>query len=68
MLAWCRREGTDRVSTRAVQQFGPCGLRDKAVMAEAVKELAALGRARLALDGKRRAIEINPALLAGEAP
>jgi hypothetical protein len=44
----CRREGTDKVPTREIQWNGPGGLRDKAVILEAVKELAELGRARLA--------------------
>jgi len=64
MLDWCRREGTDKVSTRQIQQFGPGGLRDKSAYTEAVKELAELGRARLVQDGKKKSVQINPALLA----
>ena len=67
MLAWCRRENTDKVPTREVQQFGPGGLRDKATYLQAVKELAELGRARLVQDGRKRAVQINPALLAAGA-
>ena len=63
MLDYCRREGADKVPTREVQQFGPGGLRDKKTYLEAVKELAELGRARLVQDGRKRAIQINPALL-----
>ena len=63
MLDYCQREHTDKVPTRAIQQFGPSGLRDKKVLEETVKELAELGRARLAMDGKKRLIQINPALL-----
>ena len=63
MLDYCKRERTDKVPTREVQQFGPGGLRDKATYMEAVKELAELGRARLVQDGRKRAIQINPALL-----
>jgi putative DNA primase/helicase len=63
MLDYCRREHTDKVPTREVQQFGPGGLRDKATYTEAIKELAELGRARLVHDGRKRAIQINPALL-----
>lgn len=63
MLDWCRREGTDKVATREVQRNGPYGLRDKSVIAEAVRELAELGRARLVTVGKKRVIQINPALL-----
>ena len=64
MLDYCRREITDRVPTRQIQQFGPGGLRDKTTHADAIKELAELGRARLVMDGKKKAVLINPALLA----
>jgi putative DNA primase/helicase len=64
LLDYCRRERTDKVPTREVQQFGPGGLRDKKTFTEAVKELDELGRARLVQDGKKRSIQINPALLA----
>lgn len=63
LVDYCRREATDRVPTRAVQQFGPGGLRNKAAMQEAVKGLAELGRARMVQDGRKRLIQINPALL-----
>ena len=65
MLDYCRREHTDKVPTREVQRHGPGGLRDKAIIADAIKELAELGRARLVQDGKKKLIQINPALLAG---
>ena len=65
MLAYCRREKTDKVPTREIQQFGPSGLRDKETFIKAVAELAELGRARQVQDGKRRLIQINPALLSG---
>lgn len=64
MLDYCRREHTDSVPTREVRQYGPGGLRDKAAFNEAVIELAELGRARLVQDGKKRLVQINPALLA----
>ena len=64
MLEYCRRENTDRVPTREVQRFGPGGLRDKIAFKDAVAELAELGRARLVQDGKKRLVQINPALLA----
>jgi len=63
MIDYCRREGTDKVPTREVQRNGPGGLRDKAVIHEAVKELAELGRARQVSDGKRRLIQIRSELL-----
>ena len=63
MLDYCRRKQTNAVPTREVQQFGPGGLRDKATYTQAIKELAELGRARLVQDGRKRLIQINPALL-----
>ena len=65
MLDYCRREHTDTVPTREVQRHGPGGLRDKTIINDAIKELAELGRARLVQDGKKKLIQINPALLAG---
>ena len=64
LIDYCRREGTDQVPTKAVQQFGPSGLREKAVIEAAVKELAELGRVRLVRDGKKRLIQVRPELLA----
>lgn len=63
MLDYCKRENTDKVPTREVQQFGPGGLRDKATYIAAVQELADLGRARLVHDGRKRMIQIRPELL-----
>ena len=63
LLDYCRREGTDRVSTREVQRNGPGGLRDKSIITEAVIELAELGRALLVTEGKRKLIQIRPELL-----
>ncbi|MDO8775183.1 MAG: DUF3987 domain-containing protein [Burkholderiaceae bacterium] len=64
MLDWCKREGTDKVPTKAVQQFGPAGLREKKIIDATVDELAELGRARLVKDGKKKLIQIRPDLLA----
>ncbi len=65
MLDYCQRENTDKVPTREIQRCGPNGLRDKLILADAIKELAELGRARLVHDGKKRSVQINPALLIG---
>ena len=67
LLDYCKREHTDKVPTREVQRHGPGGLRDKAIINDAIKELAELGRARLVQDGKKKLIQLNPALLAGAA-
>ena len=69
LIEYCRRERTHLVPTKKVQQFGPGGLREKAAIEFAVRGLEELGRARLAQDGRRRIIEVNPALVieVGEA-
>ena len=63
LIEYCKRESTDKVPTRQVQQFGPGGLRDKLTYTAAVKELAELGRASLVQDGKKRLIQIRRELL-----
>ena len=63
MLDYCRRERTDQVPTREVQRCGPGGLRDKAAFTAAVKELEELGRARTVQDGRKKMVQVNPALL-----
>lgn len=67
LLDWCRRENTGKVPTRELQRNGPGGLRDSKVISAAVTELVELGRARLVLDGRKKLIEINSALLGGSA-
>jgi putative DNA primase/helicase len=67
LLDYCKRENTDKVPTRNIQQFGPGGLRDKAALTDAIQELEELGRARLMKDGKRRLIQVNPALFTAVA-
>jgi putative DNA primase/helicase len=64
LIEYCKRENTDKVPTRAVQQYGPGGLRDKVTYTAAVQELAEIGRARMVQDGKKRLIQIRPELLA----
>ena len=63
MLDYCRREKTDRVPTRQIQQYGPGGLRDKVICGAAIKELSELGRAKLVQDGRKKTVQINPELL-----
>jgi hypothetical protein len=67
MLDYCKREQTEHVPTRVIQQrITPVSLRDKAVLSKAVSELAELGRARLVKDGKKLAVQIRPEVLAGD--
>lgn len=65
LLDYCRRENTNSVPTREVLRGGPAGLRDKAAFTEAISELEELGRARLVQDGRKKRVQINPALLKG---
>lgn len=58
---WLLQRGEPTTSTREAQRMGP--LRDKRRMDAALTELAELGRVRLVKDGKRKLIEVNPALL-----
>lgn len=66
--SWLRGEAsandTDRVPTRRIYQFGPHGARDSRDLRAALAILAERGRARMEEDGRRRAVAINPALLA----
>jgi putative DNA primase/helicase len=65
LLAYCRREKTHVVPTRKVQQFGPYGLRERALIEKVMKELEALDRSRLVKEGRNKFINVNPALLGG---
>ncbi len=64
-IAWliehCRRERTHLVPTREAQRLGP--VRDREKLMAAFRELAELDRVRVAQEGRRRTINVNPALL-----
>lgn len=64
----CRKNGSNEVPTKEVQQFGPGSLREKAKIDAAMMELEELGRARRITEGKRRFITLNPSILAPEKP
>ena len=61
---WLLQCGEGTTSTREAQRMGP--LRDKTRLDAALEELKELGRVRITTHGKRRLIEINPALLKKE--
>ena len=65
LVDYCRRERTHLVPIAKLQQGGPGGLRSKASIETAVRELEDLGRARLVQEGRRKTIKVNPALLSG---
>lgn len=61
LIQHCKQMRTGLVSTRDAQRLGP--VRDKEKLREALRELEGLNRVRLLEEGRRRAIEVNPALL-----
>lgn len=69
--AWLRDEaqanGTDRVPTKRIYQYGPNSVRDSRELRAALAILAERGRARLQEDGRRRVVVINPALLGDQS-
>ena len=65
LVDYCRREKTHLVPIAKLQQFGPGGLRSKATIETALRELEEAGRARPEREGKRKMIAVNPALLGG---
>jgi putative DNA primase/helicase len=63
LIDYGKRERTHMVSRREAQRLGP--IRENEALKHALRELEELGRARLMIDGRRKEIFINPALLAG---
>lgn len=63
LIAYCRENRTHLVPIPKLQQCGPGALRRKEVIDTAIRELEEAGRARWIVDGKRRTIAVNPALL-----
>jgi putative DNA primase/helicase len=61
LIEYCRRERTHMVPTREAQRLGPVRVKER--LTTALQELEELDRARVVQDGRRKAIEVNPALL-----
>jgi putative DNA primase/helicase len=65
--SWLRNEaqanGTDRVPTKRIYQYGPNCVRDSRDLRAALAILAERGRARMEEVGRRRCVAINPAQL-----
>lgn len=57
----CRRERTHLVPTREAQRLGP--IRDKEKLTAALRELEELDRVRVTQEGRRKTIQVNPALV-----
>jgi putative DNA primase/helicase len=62
LIEYGKRERTHIIPRREAQRFGP--VRNKDALKQALQELDDLGRARLLVEGRRKDILINPALLA----
>jgi putative DNA primase/helicase len=63
LLDYFKQHGAGPVSRRTIQRLGPYGLRDSHALTAAITELEELGRARLLIDGRRKDIALNPAIL-----
>jgi putative DNA primase/helicase len=61
LIEYGKRERIETIPRREAQRSGP--VRDKDALKHALQELDELGRARLLMDGRRKDIAINPALL-----
>lgn len=66
LVSRCRRERTNIVSARAIQQFGPNGIRERNIIESCVRDLDELNRARMVMERRRKLIHVNPALLRGD--
>jgi putative DNA primase/helicase len=63
LLSRCADQGTDRIATREVQQFGP--VRNRKALDAAIAELMEAGRIRLDESGRAKDLMVNPSLLGG---
>jgi putative DNA primase/helicase len=61
----CRSQAVLAIGKREVRQYGPGCIRDAALLDEALSVLTEANRAREIQDGRRKLIEVNPALLGG---
>jgi putative DNA primase/helicase len=66
-LDYCHKRNTDKLPTREIQRQGPNAIREKSAFDKALKELIELGRVKLIQDGKKRLVQVNPALLCAAA-
>ena len=64
LISACQKKGVNRISNSDIQHSGPSRLRESAAIDKAMTVLAELDRARQCKEGRRRFIEVNPALLA----
>jgi hypothetical protein len=65
LTAEVRRSGEHRIPTPRVYQFGPACVRDAKTMKAALATLSERSRARMEVNGQRRFVVVNPALVCG---
>ena len=63
IVARCRTQGTESLSTRCIQQFGPASLRRKSDLDPVLQRLVEHKRCWISGDGRQRLIHIHPSLL-----
>ena len=63
LIAYCKKEGVDKIAFKNLMQFGPNDLRKKAVLEVPLNQLAGLGRIVIS-PAPSRIVHLNPALLA----
>jgi putative DNA primase/helicase len=63
LLEYCQQNRAAEVSTRDIQQLGPSCTRKSRTLDPALEELAKAGRVRVVVDGRRKLVKVNPALL-----
>lgn len=61
LIEYCQRAQTPLVPTREAQRLGP--VRDKERLARALRELEELDRVRVSQEGRRKTIQVHPALV-----
>jgi putative DNA primase/helicase len=61
LIEYCQRERTHLVPTREAQRLGP--IRDKEKLTTALRELEELDRVKVAQEGRRKTIKVNPTLV-----
>lgn len=62
LIAHCRKEQVDQISTRDIQRGGPNCVRKGPDLDRALKELVDTGRVRILKEGRRTLVEVNPKL------
>lgn len=63
LLAYCKKELTNRVGKSILLTLGPSSLREKTALDAAINILNQYNRVRLEVEGKKQFVAVNPALL-----